>query len=379
MKRYICILWIFCSVLTSCSKDNADSENNADSGTDTGEYKCYWYYSYEAGQQITAESLGMVPGDFIPYTVAHLGDTLFLANTGKAGNSLLVLDLSKGTLLRTVKSWFFHEEEKNFGSSIEAIVPAGNRLYVTERQSRIHVFSLPELDYITCIGNGVWSGPVFQAQAMAVKDGLIFARDKNGRISIYKEEDAIPENYQNVKRYCHAAGGYANNGFNTHYMQFNEDGYILLTDYEGKKIRVLDPALVNDGMADNTSIDMEDREMDLNFKPKTLALAADRIYVTGDNNAVNVYNRELNEWTQSFKSVKGFAFSQPARIYSQNDSVFWVSDIARGILVKMEVYKGEIREYMRLNNRFIKVVSAQPEGAGDEGFLVDIRTHEVIE
>ena len=49
---------------------------------------------------------------------------------------------------------------------------------------------------------------------------------------------------------------------------------------------------------------------------------------------------------QEIKTVKGYAFSQPARIYAQNDSVLWVSDThnSKRTLVKMLVHKGEIRE-----------------------------------
>ena len=51
-------------------------------------------------------------------------------------------------------------------------------------------------------------------------------------------------------------------------------------------------------------------------------------------------------WSKKIKTVKGYAFSQPARIYAQNDSVLWVSDThsSKRTLVKMLVHKGEIRE-----------------------------------
>ena len=295
------------------------------------------------------ETLGMETAeDFTPYTVAHLGDTLFIANIGKAGSSLLLFSIKKGERLGTLQSWQHDGGEKSFGSQIEAIVPSGNRLYVAERQSRIHVFRLPELSYLTCIGNGQWSGPVFQAQAMTVKDGLIFARDKNGMVSIYKEEDATPENYQKVNRYRRASGNGSpgNNGFASHSMQPDAEGHLLLTDYEGKKIRVLDPALVNDDMANDASIDLDDLSLSPGFKPKTLALCGDRWYATGDNDAINIYERQSNEWSKKIKTVKGYAFSQPARIYAQNDSVLWVSDThsSKRTLVKMLVHKGEIRE-----------------------------------
>ena len=321
MKIYAYILIVLSGVLTAqCSKvtldeicgyPSAPGGGNGE-GEGNGDYTSYWYYSYEAAQLIDAETLGMETAeDFTPYTVAHLGDTLFIANIGKAGSSLLLFSIKKGERLGTLQSWQHDGGEKSFGSQIEAI-------------------------------------PVFQAQAMTVKDGLIFARDKNGMVSIYKEEDATPENYQKVNRYRRASGNGSpgNNGFASHSMQPDAEGHLLLTDYEGKKIRVLDPALVNDDLANDASIDLDDLSLSPGFKPKTLALCGDRWYATGDNDAINIYERQSNEWSKKIKTVKGYAFSQPARIYAQNDSVLWVSDThsSKRTLVKMLVHKGEIRE-----------------------------------
>ena len=178
MKKYAYILMVLSGILTAqCSKVTLEEicghpsapggENNGGTGGEeegNGDYNSYWYYSYEAAQQINAQTLGMETAeDFTPYTVAHLGDTLFIANIGKAGNSLLLFSIKKGERLGALQTWQHDGGEKSFGSPIEAIVPSGNRLYVAERQSRIHVFRLPELSYLTCIGNGQWSGPVFQA------------------------------------------------------------------------------------------------------------------------------------------------------------------------------------------------------------------------
>ena len=345
MKIYIYILLILSGCLNiRCSKDDDSSFSFSN-----GQYTSYWYYSYEARQLLNAETFGMeAVEDFIPYTVAHIGDTLFIANSGKAGNSLLLFSQKKGKLIGTLKSWQFNNAEKSFGSQINAIVPAGNRLYIAERQSCIHVFQLPDLSYITCIGNGAWNGPVFQAQAVAVKDGLIFARDKNGQVSVYKESDVTPENYQKIQRYHRTSNNNSpgNNAFASHYMEFNAEGNILLTDYEGKKIRMLNPALINDDFKDGTSIDMDDQALFPDFKPKTFATCGERWYATGDNDAINVYDCQQKEWVKKLKSIKGYVFSQPERIYAQNDTVLWVSDIhnTKRTLVKMVVHKGEIRE-----------------------------------
>lgn len=298
MKIYAYILIVLSGVLTAqCSKvtldeicgyPSAPGGGNGE-GEGNGDYNSYWYYSYEAAQLIDAETLGMETAeDFTPYTVAHLGDTLFIANIGKAGSSLLLFSIKKGERLGTLQSWQHDGGEKSF------------------------------------------------------------ARDKNGMVSIYKEEDATPENYQKVNRYRRASGNGSpgNNGFASHSMQPDAEGHLLLTDYEGKKIRVLDPALVNDDLANDASIDLDDLSLSPGFKPKTLALCGDRWYATGDNDAINIYERQSNEWSKKIKTVKGYAFSQPARIYAQNDSVLWVSDThsSKRTLVKMLVHKGEIRE-----------------------------------
>lgn len=353
MKKYTYILLMILGVMMAqCTpEDLATPDNNVlPEEKEEDEYtNSYWYYSYEATNLITWETLEMENKDeFIPYTVAHLGDTLFVANIGTAGSSLTVFSQKENKALTTLRTWEFGGKEWKFGSNIESIVPASNRLYVTERQSYIHVFQLPELSYITSIGNGLWSGHVFQAQAVTVKDRLIFARDKNGKISIYKESDATTENHGKANRYRQASdnGSHGNNGFATHYMQPDDEGNILLTEYTGNKIRVLNPALVNDDMVNGDNIDIEDRTMTLDFSPKTLALSKDRWYATGNNNAINIYDCQKKEWISSIKSVKGYSFVQPERIYAQNDSVFWISDINsnKRTLVKMEVHKGEIRD-----------------------------------
>ena len=119
MKKYAYILMVLSGVLTAqCSKVTLEEicghpsapggENNGGTGGEgegNGDYNSYWYYSYEAAQLIDAQTLGMETAeDFTPYTVAHLGDTLFIANIGKAGNSLLLFSIKKGERLGALQS-----------------------------------------------------------------------------------------------------------------------------------------------------------------------------------------------------------------------------------------------------------------------------------
>ncbi len=349
MKKYTYLLWMALGALTAqCTTEEFEPIVNNETPEPEEEYtNSYWYYSYEATDLITWETLELAAADkFVPYTVAHLGDTLFVANN--ADNSLVVFSRKANRPLRTLQSWEAGGKEWKFIRNIEAIVPAGERLYVADRQSYIHVFHLPELSYIASIGNGNWSGPVFQAQAVTVKDGLIFARDKNGKVSVYKESDVTPENNGKINRYRQASnnGSYGNNGFASHYMQPDEEGNILLTDYENQRIRVLNPALVNDEMKNGTSIDIDSLEMKLAFKPRTFATGKERWYATGNNNAINIYDCREKEWAGNIKSIKGYSFGLPLRIYAENDSVLWVSDTHanKRTVVRMAVHKGEIRD-----------------------------------
>ncbi|WP_300726065.1 quinoprotein amine dehydrogenase [uncultured Rikenella sp.] len=375
------ILWIACCGLLSvqCSEnsDPVDPDTNSDN------YTSYWYYSYEAGTLLNNESMGLEAGKFIPYTAAHRGDTLFVANIAE-GSSLILYDLKNNRPFRTLASWTANGKEQKFTSNIDAIVVTDTRLYVNERQSYIHVFDLPDLNYIVSIGNGNWSGPVFQTQAMTVKDGLIFTRDKNGTVSVYKESDAVPENAGKINRYKQAGAGTFgahNNGFNSQYMESNAEGKLLLTDFEGKRLRVLDPTLVNDEMKNGTVIDLADQTMEeLPFKPKTFASTAERMYFTGDNNGINIYDRAAKQWNNPIKSIKGFAFSQAARIHRVTDESFWVSDLTKQAVVKMDVYKNEIREYSRISDRIIRVDAAlTSKGMETTPVFVDIRTHEIVD
>ncbi len=386
MKRYkiallfaSSLLFVQCSLLDKFKSKDEDDAPATNTEEEEGSYTSHWYYSYEVLEQIDFETMGLGSVDeFKPYTVASLGDTLFVANIAAAPN-VIVFDKAKSRPLSVISDWEVNGQTKGFGSIIYAIVATNERLYVAERESRIHVFGLPDLNYITCIGNGKWGGPVFEAQALAVKDGMIYARDKDGGVSIYKDADATPENYEKVQRYKKTATYTQNNGFNPHYMEFDTDGNIMLTDFEGMAIRVLDPSLVTEDMKNGTSIDIEDKKLLTNtFKPRTFAVSGDRLYVTANNGAINIYDYEQKEWVKTLKSAKGMTFGNPERVYADND-ILWVSDINKKVLAKMGVFKNEIREYSKVSPNIIKVDRVMTYGDEPETFYVDITTHEIVD
>ena len=70
----------------------------------------------------------------------------------------------------------------------------------------------------------------------------------------------------------------------------------------------------------------------------------------------------------------------PERVFAQNDSTLWVSDIRKQTLVQVGVFKGEIREYELVNKHVVKVRNAVTRnGETAKEFFVDLRTHEIID
>ncbi|MDE6070558.1 MAG: quinoprotein amine dehydrogenase, partial [Alistipes sp.] len=332
MKRTPLYILLFVCALAGirCTEETNEPENI---DYEEANYTSYWYYNYEALDTVDYAALGMESSaSFNPFTVIERGDTLFVANAG-GGSSLIVFDKKNNKPLKTVSTWTVAGAEKTFLSLIEAMAVSENRLYVSERSNLIHVFTLPDMEYYSCIGTSKYdaaASPVCNAQALVVKDGLIFARDKTGTISIYKESDVTPENYQKIKRYKQAgpgAGNSSNNDFAAHYMEADAEGHLMLTGYEAKSIRILDPSLIDDDFVNGTNIDIDDLTWALTFKPKTFAMTHDRLYATGDNNAISIYDFGQKEWVKTIKSVKGFAFTKPERIYREDDETLWVSDI----------------------------------------------------
>ena len=138
MKIYAYILIVLSGVLTAqCSKvtldeicgyPSAPGGGNGE-GEGNGDYTSYWYYSYEAAQLIDAEPLGMETAeDFTPYTVAHLGDTLFIANIGNLGSSLLLFSTKIGERLGTLQSCQHVGGGSILGWSIHNFRPVGIRM-----------------------------------------------------------------------------------------------------------------------------------------------------------------------------------------------------------------------------------------------------------
>ncbi|MDE5709015.1 MAG: hypothetical protein K2I32_06190, partial [Alistipes sp.] len=93
-----------------------------------------------------------------------------------------------------------------------------------------------------------------------------------------------------------------------------------------------------------------------------------------------IYDYEQKAWVKTLKSIKGFAFTRPERVFAQDDNTLWVSDYSKCTLVQMGIFKGEIREYETVKKNLVKVRTATTRNGEETGeFYVDLRTHEIVE
>ncbi len=102
MKRYkiallfaSSLLFVQCSLFDKFKSKDEDDAPATNTEEEEGSYTSHWYYSYEVLEQIDFETMGLGSVDeFKPYTVASLGDTLFVANIAAAPN-VIVFDKAK--------------------------------------------------------------------------------------------------------------------------------------------------------------------------------------------------------------------------------------------------------------------------------------------
>lgn len=313
-------------------------------------YTSYYYYSYEAARQLSATDFSLEEGKFTPGPAYIKGDTLFVANTQGGALSLELYDRVKNRHLTSLKNWKYKDAEQKFPDKIEAIGVSGSRLYLANKGSRIDVFDVRTLEFITRIGTGNWgdgNNQMVHSHAMVITpDGNIIVRTKKNLL-VYREADVTSENYQKVPFYCRSKGDGmdVNNGFYSHEMVQDSTGIVYLADYGqygNKKIQAIDTTLIEKG--DNKIlIDME-KTLPLSFNPCGIALHEDRMIVSAGGGSLYVYDRTKETWENGFKSVKGYTFKKPEKLLIDQNSL-WVSDVNAGKLVEVKIYKNEIREY----------------------------------
>lgn len=343
------VCWLALSLaLGSCTEE--EKPEGMPAPKEEEPYTSHYYYSYEAARQLSAADFETEEEKFIPGPAYIKGDTLFVANTHSGSLSLELYDRKKNRHLASLKSWKYKEADQKFNDKIEAIAVSGDRLYLANKGSRIDVFDVNTLAFITRIGTGNWgdgTNQMVHAHAMAITpDGRIVVRTKKNLL-VYQEADVTPENYQKVPFYCRSKidGMDTNNGFYSHQMVQDTTGIIYLADYGqygNKKIQAIDPALMEKGDA-KILID-SDKTLLPDFNPCGIALFDDLMIASAGNGSLSVYDRSKESWGNSFRSVKGFTFKKPEKLLVDENSL-WISDVNAKALVEVNIYRNEIREY----------------------------------
>ena len=159
---------------------------------------------------------------------------------------------------------------------------------------------------------------------------------------------AIQENYALYDGFiiCHGTDTLAYSAAALSYLIQNADKPIILTGAQQPISNEITDAKKNLRDSVVCAIDPGSRGVMVVFGGHVIAGTRAKKNKTISYDAFASVNFPDNEWSKKIKTVKGYAFSQPARIYAQNDSVLWVSDThsSKRTLVKMLVHKGEIRE-----------------------------------
>lgn len=347
-KLYTGCLLLMALITGSCSEEENPEVRPATKPAEP--YTSYYYYSYEAARQLSATDFALAEGQFTPGPTYIKGDTLFVANIQSGAFSLELYDRNKNRHLASLKSWKYKEAEQKFPDKIEAIGISGNRLYLANISSRIDVFDVRTLEFITRIGTGNWGDGINQmvhSHAMAITpDGNIMIRTKKNLL-VYREADVTLENYQKVPFYCRSKGDGmdVNNGFHSHQMVQDSTGIVYLADfgqYGNQKIQAINTTLIEKG--DQKILIDTEKTLPLSFNPCGIALHENRMILSAQNGSLFIYDRTKGNWENSFKSVKGYTFKKPEKLLVDQNTL-WVSDVNAQKLVEVKIYKNEIREY----------------------------------
>lgn len=378
IQKYSIILLSIASIwCSSCSKDD---DKTTGEGNEPGKnYTSYYYYSYEAGEIISAKTLGFADSDFTPGPFLCQGDTLLIANVNAQHYSLELYNRKTKQHLASLQEWTYKGAKQKFSNKIEAIAISGNRLYLANIGSCIDVFNLKTLEFETRVGTGQWGenkNQMLHSHAMVVTNGYIVVRSKN-RILVYQESDVTTANYQNVPFYCRTAisGFDTNNGFNSYQMVKDTTGLIFLTDfgqYGNRKVQAIAPTRIAAG--DNTELIDADKSLTLEFNPRGIALQENRIFISDNSNKIQIYDRTRSGFVQTLSSIKGYQFKGPEKMQFDGKSL-WVSDPTTKQLIEVNIYKNEIREYEQVSKDLVRLPATRSAGNTS---LVNIETHELV-
>lgn len=387
-------LFALLCLFASCGKEEDTFIEKEEDNTEKGEeemppaerpYTSYYYYTYAAKEGIDAAELGLGNSDFVPGAVCQLGDTLFIINNKGGSESVILYNIQTKSVINTLRSWTYNEAEQTFpaNSKIEDIFVFNGKLYVANRASRIDVFNVEDLSFHTCIGTGNWGSGAKQMVnccSLNAKGEYLYVRAKD-RILVYKEEDILPEKYQNIPYYCRTSTNTfdLNNGFSSIQMILEEDG-IYLTNFgqtTAKQILCLNPELTTKG--DNVNLIDETRNIPLDFAPVGLGSYDNRFLIVQNDGKIHIYDREKEKIVNSFSKIYGANFKKAEKLRKVDNEHFWITDVNAKKVYHVEITMNEIREFLPVpetrssGGSWVKV-----KDTNGKEIIVDVEIHEIV-
>jgi hypothetical protein len=183
MNKIPFILLLLC-LFTSCSKDS-EATNEA------GGYK-YYYPTDEA--TITASEIGNGTGTFDPKGIAVANNKLYICN----GDVLEIFDATTLKYIKTITNYTKGTTTIAL-TKLSSVCVDNGRIYVGSLDSRLFVFDESTNAGINTVGNGQWWQTFVHVFGVAVKDGLVFVKEKETSIKVFETAQITETSDWNLK------------------------------------------------------------------------------------------------------------------------------------------------------------------------------------
>ena len=167
MKHILPLILILC-FFTNCSKDDVASKD-------------YTYYYPTEEATLTAQNIPGTTEAFDPKGIAISNEKLYVVN----GNVLEIFNAVTFAHIKTIKEYVKGTTTIPLKSLTSVAVDNG-RIYVGSTESRLFVFDETTNAGISTVGNGQWWQTFVHVFGVAVKDGLIFVKEKEKSIKVFE-------------------------------------------------------------------------------------------------------------------------------------------------------------------------------------------------
>ncbi|MBW1655270.1 PQQ-binding-like beta-propeller repeat protein [Flavobacterium quisquiliarum] len=167
MKHILPLILVLC-FFTNCSKDDITSKD-------------YTYYYPTEEATLTAQNIPGSTEAFDPKGIAISKEKLYVIN----GNVLEVFNAVTFAHLKTIKEYVKGSTTIPL-TSLTSVAVDNGRIYVGSTESRLFVFDETTNIGISTVGNGQWWQTFVHVFGVAVKDGLVFVKEKEKSIKVFE-------------------------------------------------------------------------------------------------------------------------------------------------------------------------------------------------